>query len=355
MLNKSEFNLTIFSTNQIDHYSRLNNLINKFFVTSKWTNVILITIITLFGFYGNLISTKIFLSKSFNKNSVKSLRVYLVTLSISDLLVLIFHYIDFTFRSWIQLLGVGSSLNFVDKCLIICKLIPYLRNVCRTISVYTLVLMTLQRLIVLHHSSYGSRWCSLGFNKRLIGSLIILSLMLNPSPLFINHLVQSRENTDFICSIDENFMNAQFLLDILFVLFTILLPALVIFVLSFFLYNKIKLNLSKSEEGQNFITITHNNGPDTVQQIMITEKFKYKDYLNYLNEKYPQMPNIGKNNSSSMQEMRNKSKSLPLSTEGINKIESDENIPFKKRLSCMSSNRSSRFVHSPNKKKCLMI
>lgn len=146
-------NVTLFLLEHDQAYLA-NGHIESFYILSKWINVIFLTLIAIIGIYGNLMSAKIFVSKTFNRNSIKSLRLYLVTLALSDAFVLVFHYSDFTFRSWVNLTeSYESRFNFVDKINLFCKLVPYLRNVFRTISVYTLVLMTTQRLIVLHFSN----------------------------------------------------------------------------------------------------------------------------------------------------------------------------------------------------------
>ena len=78
---------------RLDHFNiYINESIEIFYEVSKWLNVIMITVITIFGLYGNLISIVIFRDGSYNKNSIKSLRVYLVMLAVSDLLVLVCFY-----------------------------------------------------------------------------------------------------------------------------------------------------------------------------------------------------------------------------------------------------------------------
>ena len=219
------------------------NLIFTFYKFSKWMNVILITIINVIGLYGNLMSINIFMSKSYPNFS---LRVYLILLSLSDQLVLALHYIDFTFRSWVNLTeSYSSRFNFVDKCLLCCKLIPYLRNVFRTISVYTLLLMTFQRYVVLYFPLVRAKWCSIKFTKRILFVLILISLVLNVNNLILNDLEVHQENQEHYCTVKKEYIKYQFVIDIVFVMFTILIPTIFVLVISFVLLSKIKSNAPK--------------------------------------------------------------------------------------------------------------
>ena len=227
-----------------------NPNIAKFYGVSKWLNVILITIIEILGIYGNIISIVIFFSKLYNKsNSMKSLKVYLITLSFSDLFVLVFHYIDFTFRSWVNLTDThkNARFNFVDKFTIFCKLIPYLRNVFRSISVYILILMALQRLIILYFPLNRAKWSSPKFNNTLVSVLITLAFLLNTSTMVMNTLLEHKDHDQATyCSVEPSLHHIQFKLEILFTLFTIFIPCCIILALSIILYNKINPNKIKA-------------------------------------------------------------------------------------------------------------
>lgn len=231
----------------------VKELITIFYDTSKWFNVILISLITLFGLYGNLVSIQIFLSKAYT--NVRPLKYYLIILSTSDLFVLVFHYIDFTFRSWVNLLGIYSTkFNFVDKSSLCCKIIPYFRNVFRTISVYALLIMTLQRFILLYFPLVRSKLNSVNFNKKLIMVLIIFGLALNLNNLLMNKLVKHEKNGQLYCNFDQKYTELHFFTDLLFVFLTILIPSIIVLVFSVILLEKIKTNASKNDLFFNFCT-----------------------------------------------------------------------------------------------------
>ncbi|RNA42890.1 allatostatin-A receptor isoform X1 [Brachionus plicatilis] len=254
----TRFHHTTSSSNQIPDFFTFSNFTNapslsiaQFYLISKWSNVILMTLIALIGLYGNTMSIFIFSSKSFNKNSSKSLRTYLLILSLSDLFVIILHYIDFTFRSWINLTGMYSSnFNFVDKIKFFCRIVPYFRNVFRTVSVYTLLLMTIQRLFVLYFPLARKKWFSVYFNRTLVKWLFIVSLCVNLSTLFVNDLVEHDANQELHCSIKKKNLEFQLTMDILFAILTILVPCMLISVITVVLYLRIKecLNYRKIDE-----------------------------------------------------------------------------------------------------------
>lgn len=217
-----------------------------FYDLSKWSNVIFITIITLFGIYGNLTSIKIFTSPSYK--NVKPLKYYLILISVSDLSVLITHYVDFTFRSWVNLLGVYSTkFNFVDKYDFFCKIVPYLRNVFKTLSVYVLLFMTLHRFILLYFPMTKSRLNSVKFNRKLLIFLTTASFLANFGNLFINGIVLHHANAEYFCSIQTKYIKLNLYSEIFFVLFTILIPSLFFLIFSLVLFKKI-VGLKKSNK-----------------------------------------------------------------------------------------------------------
>lgn len=222
----------------------ISNHVYTFYTISKWLNVILITAITALGIYGNTMSLRLFLRKFLNKKTQQKLTIYFLLLSFSDLLVLALHYVDFTFRAWINLLGEHSSeFNFVDKCLLCCKLVPYLRNVFRTVSVYTLLILTIQRFIVLYFPLVRAKFLSLRFNESLIIGLVLFALSLSMGNIFMNALVPHKETKIVYCTVDPVFVDLQFGVDLFFVVLTIIFPTLFIFIFSVILFLEIKRNL----------------------------------------------------------------------------------------------------------------
>lgn len=247
------------------------NNIERFYELSKWLNVSFITLITLVGFYGNLISILIFHSRLYRKsNSMKSLRLYLITLSYSDLIVLVSHYVDFTFRSWINLTEFYTAkFNFVDRFAFFCKLVPYTRNVFRAISVYILILMTLQRLMILYFPLKRAKWSSPSFNLKLVTILIAIAIPLNVNAIFMNTLLV-HENRETFCSIDHQYLRLHFYFESGYNLITILIPIVIILIMSIILYKRTNLSTSKSSYEMRNVFKSKSYSENTTQQTSLT-------------------------------------------------------------------------------------
>lgn len=235
-------NITL--TDEILDNTNLETWIENFYYLSKLVNAFIITLITLFGLYGNTMSLFVFFSDCFRKQSIKILRMYLVFLSISDLFVLIFHYIDFTFLSWTNLTKSRNFLlNLVNNSRTSCKLIPFLRNIFRTTSIYCLVFLSIQRTVSLYFPMIKSKWSNLKFNKMLIWIILGLSIFLNLNNLFVNDLVSHFKTNQVFCSINRKFLRYQILFDLKYILLTILIPIFLIIGISIVLYKKIKFSI----------------------------------------------------------------------------------------------------------------
>lgn len=229
-----------------DDESPLSSSLSVFYKSSKWLNVLFITLISCMGIYGNLMSMALFKRKYEKSRRNQKLIVYLIALALSDLCVLVFHYADFTFRSWINLLGAYTSeFNFVDKCLLCCKLFPYVRNVFRTISIYILVMLTFQRFVILYHPLKKSQLLSGAFILKLAALILIVSLLANSSTIFVNTLVKNPATGMLYCCVNARLLNVQFAFDMVFVFISIILPMVFLFTFSVILFKHIRKNLPK--------------------------------------------------------------------------------------------------------------
>jgi hypothetical protein len=236
-LNFTSFLLSLVNNQELE-IQQESNFNELFYNFSKYFNVITNTLITLFGLFGNTMSICIFRSENYRKNSVQA---SLILLSFADLFVLLLQYLDFTFRQWINLFGFySSSFNFVDKSVFFCKLIPYLKNVFKTISIYTLILITLERIVILYFPFKRSKW--LKHSKRSNFYLFWSALVFNSYVLLFNTLEQHSVNRQLYCTIRKNFLAIYFYVDIIFVGFTIMIPSIIILILSIFLVRKVSSN-----------------------------------------------------------------------------------------------------------------
>ena len=155
-------------------------------------------------------------------------------------MVLLTHYIDFTLRAWVNLHeSFDTRINFVDHSRIFCKTVSYLRNVFRTISAYTMLLMTFERFIALYFPMNKNKLCSFRINALLTKILVITSLLLNSTILYLADIVKYPNSDYFICEFNEKFKTLYFYLNVLFVAFTILIPIIIISIVTFILLHKI--------------------------------------------------------------------------------------------------------------------
>jgi hypothetical protein len=163
-------------------------------------------------------------------------------------MVLLTHYIDFTFRTWVNLYETfDTKINFVDHSRIVCKIVSYLRNVFRTISAYTMLLMTFERFIALYFPMNKNKLCSFRINAVLTKILVILSLLLNSTILYLADIVKHPNSDSFICEFNDNFKTLYFYLNVLFVIFTILIPIIIVSIITFILLHKITEYISISK------------------------------------------------------------------------------------------------------------
>lgn len=89
LIKRDAMNSTTMTATTTSGEYHLNESIEIVYEVSKWLNVVMITLVAIFGIYGNIVSIIIFANPSYNKNSINSLRVYLILLATSDLLVLV--------------------------------------------------------------------------------------------------------------------------------------------------------------------------------------------------------------------------------------------------------------------------
>lgn len=198
----------------------------------------------------------------------------------------------------------SARFNFVDKSVIACKLVPYLRNVFRTVSVFTLVLMTLQRFILIYFPNVQAKLGSSTFTRSVAATLLLLSALFNIVTAFVNDLDQHPITGETYCSISPVYVHLQFRFDLVFVLFTILLPAVLVVCLGFILYRKIRIRYKQLKMCANKATSGEPIDEDEVSEHLkqqVVERFeeerlqkskRLSDYLNYVNTKFPQMPNM---------------------------------------------------------------
>jgi hypothetical protein len=258
----------------------------QFYTISKWLNVILLTIIAFVGVYGNLMSIVIFSKKSFSKNSTRALKVNLILQSTIDLFILLLHYVQYTLQQWSHLLIPIEAINLVDKSLILCKLVPFTRSTLKTMSMYILINILLQRLVLFYRPRFNFDYFSFKFNLKLFAALLFFSLLVSAHFLFLNE--PAYLDNHWVCDSNKQLVNFHFKIIILECALRVLLPFVAVLTLGAVLSRKLKY--LKNLIGEEIMPRAANRPPE--EESSFIEIQKYNNYLNSLNAQYPHIPMV---------------------------------------------------------------
>ena len=128
-------------------------------------------VIIVIGIFGNIVSVKVFTSKVMRRLSSS---YYLVTLSISDLIVLLtyvlFDWLNRGLPRW-----PGNRRYHVTNINGVCHFFLYVSYMFRFISVWLVVVFTAERFIAVCRPSQRKRLCTKAFAKKVIGFVFLLS------------------------------------------------------------------------------------------------------------------------------------------------------------------------------------
>lgn len=122
---------------------------------------------------------------------------------------------------------ISYFLNFSDKNNFSCRLISYIRNVIRFVSVYIVVAFTAQRLYIIH------RPLSICFKRKkaawyTVSTIIGISLIINLWVPFMFGITKKEESNEQYCNIDSNFSSEYFILNIFYVFLIMFVPILML-------------------------------------------------------------------------------------------------------------------------------
>ena len=204
--------------------------------------------VILSGLIGNLSTFLVFIQSRFRRNSTN---IFLLVLAINDFFYLIFYFIDDSIIT-IQY-TYEIKMNFISDTLNDLKLyhlIKYVRYVLRNISSYTVVIFTIQRLMLVYRP-FSYRLKSKKSAWKLIFVIIFLSITSNIWILYKFNL--------------EN----NFGLILAYIIYIILIPVLIILcsniilIINLFKNNTIILNISKSTTTESMNRLNNNQTTTT--------------------------------------------------------------------------------------------
>ncbi len=253
--------------------------------------MILTLVISLSGLLGHSLTIYVFAQKRFRKNSSN---VFLLCLAINDGLYLITHFFEDTIRS--TYIHANNQFNLIDQYNIACQLINYFRYILRTISAYTLISISIQRLIIVflplinRFKSTQSAWLTM-FCTTAIAIFVNMwvpfyfeVIEIDKNDLDVSLLSNDSLKNIKSCDVKKEYSDEYFHITIAYICLIMLLPILIILIANVLIsykvfyskYQQKKLNKSSLIAKNNSHSNTANNNNNSNNS-----KIKLKPY--YLN------------------------------------------------------------------------
>ena len=216
----------------------------KFLTEAKKINTIITICIIIIGLIGNCLTVIIYGQKKNRKNSSN---IFLLCLAINDTLFLVVHFYEDTIRNLKSNFEFQQEIiEFINKIDIIvqndltCKFVNYLRYSFRMISVYLIISLTIQRLLVVYkpfnekNKRKSTAWKSVIF-------VVLMSFFVN---LWTFLFFKLNESEGFIyCDMIKDWVLSYYYINILHSIILIILPIIIIVVLNILIvYKLIKTN-----------------------------------------------------------------------------------------------------------------
>jgi hypothetical protein len=237
-------NISILNTNEIEESENFLTKIQKF-------NTLFTICIIIIGLIGNFITVIIYGQKKYRKNSSN---VFILCLAINDTLFLVVHFFQDTIRNIKSNFDLEQTIiEFINKIDIIvhhdlaCKLIIYLRYSFRMISAYLIIALTIQRLFLVYkplnekNKRKSSAWKS-------VIIVILISFFANFWTFLFFELNENDAN--FYCDIVNDLKSIYFSINILYSMFVMILPIIILIVLNILIIYK----LNKADKKREIIT-----------------------------------------------------------------------------------------------------
>jgi hypothetical protein len=253
-----------------------------FLEQSRKINLILTTIVILFGLVGNSLIIFIFGQKRFRKNSFN---IYLLCLAINDNLFLIVQFFEDTLKNYTHIYTDNTnflhSLNLIDRFQLACSLIEYLRYVLRFISAYIIVSFTIQRYMIVKSPLMSKKFESKMSACKTVISVVVASFLCNSWVPFMFDT-----GTHKHCMLNEIKSIFYSTLRILYVLLTMILPLITILVSNYL----IKLKSVEDDLKRTEISLVGMKMSQKISKIRRSTRYKhevtrceYKIRVHYLN------------------------------------------------------------------------
>ena len=200
------FNLTFFYEIENLTFNDENlsnkNLIQYFLVTSNSINMFISSILIIIGLIGNLTSMITFLYSKSNLPKIASSN-FLILLTLVNIIYLCLYWYTSTLNRTIFYLSlkgktnVLNSFNLIDKNVMMCKIVGFIKNMFRTLNVSILVIFSLERLLavyypvkMLHFKRNNSK-----LSYAIVGIVILKAILANLYIYHYSNLIQVTNST----------------------------------------------------------------------------------------------------------------------------------------------------------------
>ena len=223
----------------------------RFYTKTQKFNTLLTICIIIIGLIGNFITVFIYGQKKYRKNSSN---VLLLCLAINDSLFLVVHFFEDTIhnlKSYFDLeqeiIFFINKIDFISQNDLACKFANYLRYSLRMISAYLIIALAIHRLIIVYKplNEKNKRKSSAWKSVKLV---IFMSFFLNLWTFLLFELNESEGN--FYCDIVNDLKLINYFINILYSVFVMIIPIIILFLLNFLIIYK----LTKTNEKREIIT-----------------------------------------------------------------------------------------------------
>ena len=221
------------SGDEMDHIDDLRKNMRLLEFGESFFSYCIPFIITI-GLIGNSLSFRVFTSKSMRKMSVS---LYLAALALSDVMVLMTYvFFDWLSRGLRQWPG-GHSLPLVTFQGF-CQMYLFLAYTFRLVSVWLIVIFTVERYIGVCKPLHRREMCTNTFAKRAICSLFLLgSVIASYKPILCESKIVSPGRS--ACTFKPEYETINFVLDTIYALMITAVPFVIISSLNLFIVKKL--------------------------------------------------------------------------------------------------------------------
>ncbi|CAH1772767.1 unnamed protein product [Owenia fusiformis] len=201
--------------------------------------VYLTPIIILIGLIGNSLSLKVFTSRRMRKQSSS---YYLATLSGSDLLTLLLYVLPSWLKEASPLITGDQRLGFIDYDGV-CHLYVYFAYVFRFLSVWLIVIFTVERYIGVCHPLRRREMCTTSCAGKGVISIAACSLLVFATKPALSGVYETVAGGEVHrCTSRPNFKYVSFIFDSVFAVLTTFVPFIIILSMNSLIVRKLFLH-----------------------------------------------------------------------------------------------------------------